>query len=114
MLVRVFDAQFCARDRGCGAHPVFPAPSLLKRANEMQNSGRIAPRECERIFNRRPGLEPGPIRRGGDCLLRWSMTFFQQRTPVVISPCSRPGRQHHTCSAIEYFTWLSAKVDSIA
>src|ERR1700709_1438647 len=24
------------RDRGCSAHPVFPAPSLLKRANEMQ------------------------------------------------------------------------------
>src|SRR5258708_7170354 len=46
MLVRVFDAQFCARDRGCGAHPVFPAPSDFEGKVFLQNSGRIALREC--------------------------------------------------------------------
>ena len=37
------------RDRGCSAHPVFPAPSVLRRANEMQNFGRLAPRDQERM-----------------------------------------------------------------
>ena len=41
--------NYRTQDRGCGAHPVFPAPSILNRANEMQNSGRIAPREGERM-----------------------------------------------------------------
>jgi len=27
MLGRSIPLQHCARDRGCGAHPVFPAPS---------------------------------------------------------------------------------------
>src|SRR5437016_1809688 len=29
MLVCVFLCAVCTRDRGCGAHPVFPAPSFL-------------------------------------------------------------------------------------
>jgi hypothetical protein len=33
------------RDRGCGAHPVFPAPSISEGKALLQNSGRIAPRE---------------------------------------------------------------------
>src|SRR3984893_18112932 len=28
----------CTRDRGCSAHPAFPAPSLLSRDNFMHNS----------------------------------------------------------------------------
>src|SRR5262249_48547169 len=31
---------FCTRDRGCSAHPAFPAPSFLKRCGScFQNSG---------------------------------------------------------------------------
>ena len=40
-----FDAH-CTRDRGCGAHPVFPAPSLEESANDLQNSGECLSREC--------------------------------------------------------------------
>ncbi len=54
-----FDAH-CTRDRGCGAHPVFPAPSLEGRerplfegrANDLQNSGECLSRECEGVSGR--------------------------------------------------------------
>ena len=38
MLVCAFFAQFCTRDRGCSAHPAFPAPSFL-RDHDTQTSG---------------------------------------------------------------------------
>ena len=43
MLVCVFVCYFCTRDRGCSAHPVFPAPSLFRGGTNLQNSG-----ECRR------------------------------------------------------------------
>jgi hypothetical protein len=45
-----FFAQFCTRDRGCSAHPAFPAPSVLSRDNVRANLGQIAPREGEAMF----------------------------------------------------------------
>src|SRR5258707_10909725 len=57
MLVRVFDALFCARDRGCGAHPVFPAPSVFQwarfprktsGASRRENAKSYLSRHCER------------------------------------------------------------------
>ena len=37
--VRVF-VQFCTRDRGCSAHPVFPAPSVFYEGAKLtQTSG---------------------------------------------------------------------------
>src|SRR6476620_7125020 len=40
----------CTRDRGCSAHPAFPAPSVFERAEEfLANLGRNAPRECETV-----------------------------------------------------------------
>jgi hypothetical protein len=50
MLVRVFDAQFCARDRGCGAHPVFPAPSDLEGKVSSKTSG-ASRREIEEPYS---------------------------------------------------------------
>jgi hypothetical protein len=41
---------FCTRDRGCSAHPAFPAPSDFKARNFSVNLGRTAPRECETAF----------------------------------------------------------------
>ena len=38
------------RDRGCSAHPVFPAPSLLDGARFQAHLGRIAPRERRFVF----------------------------------------------------------------
>src|ERR1700742_1142403 len=39
MLVCVFLCAACTRDRGCSAHPVFPAPSFLWGEGSLQNSG---------------------------------------------------------------------------
>src|SRR6266702_2268913 len=38
MLVCIFFCALRTRDRGCGAHPVFPAPSLVKRVKLKQTS----------------------------------------------------------------------------
>src|SRR5882757_5760104 len=44
MLVCALVRFLCTRDRGCSAHPVFPAPSSFG-ANDLQNFGRNAPRD---------------------------------------------------------------------
>jgi hypothetical protein len=44
MLVCVFLCAFCTRDRGCSAHPAFPAPSCFSRVKIEARLGRIAPR----------------------------------------------------------------------
>src|SRR5664279_2107472 len=40
MLVCAFLCASCTRDRGCSAHPVFPAPSLFKRVRNLGASSR--------------------------------------------------------------------------
>src|SRR5882757_3108155 len=47
MLVCDFRSAFCTRDRGCRAHPAFPAPSL--RDNETQTSG-VSRRENADVY----------------------------------------------------------------
>ena len=78
---------FCAnrtRDRGCSAHPVFPAPSVFEGKEFLAKLGRNASRDRESAFwmivsttNTAvvPGLTSdaqlrigGPILRGGRCL----------------------------------------------
>src|SRR3979490_904239 len=39
MLVCVFFCASCTRDRGCGAHPVFPAPSVSRGTTKCKTSG---------------------------------------------------------------------------
>ena len=55
--VRFFTRAFCTRDRGCSAHPAFPAPSSfegeaipLRVRRSLTKLGRIAPRECGSLF----------------------------------------------------------------
>jgi hypothetical protein len=71
-----FFAQLCTRDRGCSAHPAFPAPSSFERDNVHANLGQILPREYCLVHSpciqsnltptRRPGqastasADPGP------------------------------------------------------
>ena len=50
--VRVF-VRNCTRDRGCSAHPVFPAPSVFEGANEMQTSDRTC-REIAKSYTNGP------------------------------------------------------------
>ena len=50
MLVCAFSVRNCTRDRGCGAHPVFPAPSNFREGEKLiANLGRSAPREGETV-----------------------------------------------------------------
>lgn len=44
------------RDRGCGKHPVFPAPSGFGRDNDDAQLGRKMSRDRRRIFGRHPRL----------------------------------------------------------
>src|SRR6266436_6387100 len=50
MLVCVFLCTYCTRDRGCSAHPAFPAPSVFKGRRFSSQLGRIAPRDREAMF----------------------------------------------------------------
>src|SRR5258708_12818138 len=45
MLVCVFLCAYCTRDRGCSAHPAFPAPSLLSRGTKFTQSSGASRRE---------------------------------------------------------------------
>src|SRR3954467_2538823 len=47
MLVCAFCCARCTRDRGCSAHPVFPAPSAFQEGGTDTNLGHVVPRECE-------------------------------------------------------------------
>src|ERR1700738_3879362 len=71
MLVCVFFAQFCTRDRGCSAHPAFPAPSDFKARKFTQNLGRIAPQDrgvmCGDLHPR------GATGGGGGCGRGWGV-----------------------------------------
>ena len=49
MLVCAIFCASCTRDRGCGAHPVFPAPSIQWEGKGDANLGRSAPRERETV-----------------------------------------------------------------
>ena len=56
---------FCAnrtRDRGCSAHPVFPAPSVFEGKEFLAKLGRIRPREREVMSNRHSGAREARAR----------------------------------------------------
>src|SRR6267154_5014764 len=77
-----FFVHVCTRDRGCSAHPAFPAPSDARGRKRKAKLGRIEPRECDGMhtwyFRLESGIsptssrpicaiahqEPGPILRG--------------------------------------------------
>src|SRR5437762_2046971 len=70
MLVCAIMHTFGTRDRGCSRHPAFPAPSVLKRANEFANLGQNVPREgrraCLMIVSRtRCSASSALLRRAG-------------------------------------------------
>src|SRR5207248_7812049 len=70
MLVCAYNAQFGTRDRGCSAHPAFPAPSIFEGGKRIcitraKSRREIADAHSLPTSSRR---KPGPIRRGGCCL----------------------------------------------
>ena len=62
--------RFCAHDRGCNRRPAFPAPSFLEEGETDANLGRIAPRECGRMFACLE-LNAQPLSSFSPCGRRW-------------------------------------------
>src|SRR6266536_3597615 len=62
MLVCAFFTHFGTRDRGCSAHPAFPAPSVLRvRTQEFASLGRNrAARTPTHTHSSSPGLTGRP------------------------------------------------------
>jgi hypothetical protein len=79
-------------------------PLILGR-NDLQNFGRIAPREGGRICLGSLNIES----ENTTSVSRTQRTTMQGHRAAL-----HPGHEtDYTGSAIEYFTWLSAKLDSI-
>jgi hypothetical protein len=61
--VRSFFTWTCTRDRGCSAHPVFPAPSGYRGTRLLQNLGRDPRRGMHlRVGSRRRMARRGNVR----------------------------------------------------
>ena len=85
MLVCAFLCASCTRDRGCSAHPAFPAPSVL-RDSAQANLGQIAPREGEGMFGNgnasathslsSPAQAGDPVRRGFSAQALLSLEYW--------------------------------------
>src|SRR5438876_6139495 len=61
MLVCAYNVHSCTRDRGCSAHPAFPAPSIFEgEAKNFASLGRnrAARSRMHTLSPRRPGERP--------------------------------------------------------
>src|SRR5205809_5360555 len=94
MLVCAFSTHFGTRDRGCSAHPAFPAPSIFEGGKEFASLGRnraariifvVPDKRAQRALIRDPYAAAGIVRT------RWSTTLLQQQPPVVMGPGLRRG-----------------------
>src|ERR1700738_4353234 len=86
-------------------------PHALLGRRFLQDSDALRREVAKTYVFCRPGLEPGPIRRGG-CFERcWSTAFAQQPRPVVMGPGSRPGRQSFLLRR-RRFAWLAMTTSS--
>src|SRR5256885_9641041 len=91
MLVCAYNAQFGTRDRGCSAHPAFPAPSIFEGGKRICITRAKSRREIANAYSLLTSSlrKQGPIRRGGCCLKKWSTALLNQLRPVVMGPCFR-------------------------
>src|SRR5256886_6725907 len=91
MLVCAFFAQFGTRDRGCSAHPAFPAPSIFEGGKEFASLGRNrAARSRTHILSpRRPGERRDPYAAADVVRKMWSTALLQQLLTVAMGPCVR-------------------------
>src|ERR1700709_1903295 len=93
MLVCAFPVHQCTRDRGCSAHPVFPAPSSFRGRNELPNFGRIAPREREGmsidVIARSEATKQSISPRKGDCFVASLLAMTLREKLKLLLPCRR-------------------------
>ena len=106
MLVCSFVSANRTRDRGCSKHPVFPAPSNFEEGNEDANLGQFMSRDREVFFRRMGRAKRNPSPSAPPLMGIASLHPSYGPAMTWRALC-------HTGSAIEYFTWLSAKLDSI-
>ena len=74
MLVCAKCAIFGTRDRGCSAHPAFPAPSVSRVRQRICITRAKSRREIADAHSTSSLRKQGPIRRGRSGLKRWSTT----------------------------------------
>src|SRR5438874_7352849 len=93
MLVCAYNVHSCTRDRGCSAHPAFPAPSIFEGGKEFASLGRNrAARSRTHILSpRRPGERRDPYAAADIIMVRWSTALFQQLPLGVMGPGLRRG-----------------------
>src|SRR5438552_19086966 len=125
MLVCAFFTHFGTRDRGCSAHPAFPAPSIFEGGKEFASLGRkrAARTRTHTLSSRRPCESRDPYAAAEFVRARWSTALLQQQPAVVMGPCFRrdddggynasplPGRrknQNSPCSRPEK-TWTGPR-----
>jgi hypothetical protein len=90
----LFFVQHCTRDRGCSAHPAFPAPFLLSRERPYANPRAISAARMRRyvwkwqrkhhtlaVIARLDLVKPGdPVRRGFSVLSLTSLEYWIARS----------------------------------
>src|SRR5260221_1155006 len=90
MLVCVFFAQFCTRDRGCSVHPAFPAPSDFKARKFTQTSGASRRENADVHFENSSTSSsrrtPGHITTGLGCCAKAGEQLFPKRPPRRMGP----------------------------
>jgi hypothetical protein len=82
MLVCALFCAHCTRDRGCSAHPAFPAPSIFRGRRYFQNLGRMRRENAKPYLNGPPSLRGAlatkqsilSLRRAMDCFASLAMT----------------------------------------
>ena len=103
--VRISLSIKCTRDRGCSAHPVFPAPSLEGRVRPLflgrsyfENLGRMPSRERERISSRRPRERGDPyavssmfVQSAHGLVLRFNSNARGYGSPRPVRNCALGG-----------------------
>src|SRR5947208_12669012 len=98
MLVCALMHNFGTRDRGCSAHPAFPAPSIFEGGKRICITRAKSRREIADAYSlaRRPGqasADQGPIRRGGNCLERVVDDFVKPTQPRGYGSLLSQGRR---------------------
>src|SRR5438477_2987835 len=125
MLVCAIFCTIGTRDRGCSAHPAFPAPSIFEGRQRICITRAKSRREIAdaRPLPRRPCESRDPYAAAEFVRARWSTALLQQQPAVVMGPCFRrdddggynasplPGRrknQNSPCSRPEK-TWTGPR-----
>src|SRR6266567_775835 len=102
MLVCAFFAQPCTRDRGCSAHPAFPAPSVWEK---VETFGQTSGNSCREKAKVRLLIEcgtvathslsswrkPGPITPNVNCCGTLGPRSRSPQISVVMGPGLRRG-----------------------